>query len=68
LVMLLTNTNKHGICHSKAVPEHLLSATLYFYMQVLSDPALVLYNKPDSPVVTEAMLRGIWTCLRDCLN
>ena len=50
--------------------EYILPATLYAYTQVLRDPALPVsrYNTPDSPVVTEAMLRGVWTRLRDHLS
>jgi hypothetical protein len=39
--------------------ELILPANLYPYTQVLRDPAM--YNTLDSPVVTEAMLRGVWT-------
>ena len=56
--------------------EHILPATLYAYTQVLRAPALrvpakrgaALHNAPDSPLVTEAMLRGVWTRLRDRLS
>ena len=46
--------------------EHVLPASLYAYTQVLRAPAL--YNSPDSPLVTEAMLRRVWTRLRDRLS
>ena len=46
--------------------EHILPATLYAYTQVLR--AAELYNSPDSPLVTDAMLRSVWTRLRDRLS
>ena len=46
--------------------EYILPATLYAYTQVLRDPAL--FKTPDSPLVTEAMLRAVWTRLRDRLS
>jgi len=46
--------------------EHVIPASLYAYTQVLRAEAL--YNSPDSPLVTEAMLRGVWTRLRDRLS
>jgi hypothetical protein len=46
--------------------EHILPATLYSYTQVLRAPEL--YTTPDSPLVTDAMLRGVWTRLRDSLS
>ena len=42
--------------------EHILPATLYSYTQVLRAPEL--YSTPDSPLVPDAMLRGVWTRLR----
>ena len=46
--------------------EHILPATLYSYTQVLR--AQELYTTPDSPVVSDAMLRRVWTRLRDRLS
>ena len=46
--------------------EHIVPATLYAYTQVLR--AAELYNSPDSPLVTDAMLRSVWTRLRDRLS
>ena len=46
--------------------EHILPATLYSCTQVLRAPEL--YTTPDSPLVTDAMLRGVWTRLRDRLS
>ena len=39
---------------------------MYLYTQVLT--AQELYNSPDSPLVPDAMLRRIWTRLRDQLS
>ena len=46
--------------------EHILPATLYSYKQVLLAPEL--YTMPDSPLVTDAMLRGVCSRLRDRLS
>ena len=46
--------------------EHILPATLYSYTQVLR--ALELYTTPDSPLVPDAMPRGVWTRLRARLS
>jgi hypothetical protein len=46
--------------------EYILPATLHAYTQVLRDPAL--FKTPDSPLVTEAMLRAVWTRLRNRLS
>ena len=46
--------------------EHILPATLYAYTQVLR--AAELYNSPDSLLVADAMLRSVWTRLRDRLS
>ena len=46
--------------------EHILPATLYSYTQLLRAPEL--YTTPDSPLVTDAILRGVWTSLRARLS
>ncbi len=48
--------------------EFILPATLYVYThwQVLRDPAL--FKTPDSPLVTDALLRAVWTSLMDRLS
>lgn len=46
--------------------EYVLPSSLYLYTQVLRAPEL--YLSPDSPLVSEAMLRRIWTRLRDRLS
>ena len=46
--------------------EYDIPSCLHSYMQVLRDPAL--YRGPGRPVVSDAMLRGVWTRLRDRLS
>lgn len=46
--------------------EYVLPSSLHMYMQVLRAPEL--YYSPDSPVITEAMIRRVWTRLRDRLS
>lgn len=46
--------------------EYVLPSSLYTYTQVLRAPEL--YKSRDSPLVTEAMLRRVWTRLRDRLS
>jgi len=46
--------------------EYILPASLHMYNQVLRAPEL--YKSPDRPLVSDAMLRGVWTRLRDRLS
>jgi hypothetical protein len=41
--------------------EYILPASLHMYNQVLRAPEL--YKSPDRPLVSDAMLRGVWTRL-----
>ena len=46
--------------------EYVLPSSSYLHTQILR--ALELYKSPDSPLVSDAMLRRIWTRLRDRLS
>ena len=46
--------------------EYVLPSSLYTYTQVLRAPEL--YKSPYCPLVTNAMLRRVWTRLRDRLS
>ena len=46
--------------------EYVLPSSLYTYTQVLRVPEL--YKSQDCPLVTDAMLRRVWTRLRDRLS
>jgi hypothetical protein len=43
--------------------EYILPASLHMYNQVLRAPEL--YKSPDRPLVSDAMLRRVWTRIRD---
>ena len=48
--------------------EYVIPSCLHSYMQVLRAPSLYRGPSPDRPVVSDAMMRGVWTRLRDRLS